>query len=109
MPGTGPVRVETLPRVIVVAVTPTSVAPPLPPSGAAAPGFGDTPAPVPLPVPLAPALSAPVAAADGVPSERPRPASVPVPVSVPASVPPTLRRWRLCASATRLGLTRNPQ
>src|SRR5438067_8875962 len=36
IPGTGPERVATLPRVYVSAVTPTSVAPPFPPAGAAA-------------------------------------------------------------------------
>src|SRR2546422_125890 len=39
MPGTGPERLTTFPAVIDVAVTPTSVAPPLPPAGAPAPAL----------------------------------------------------------------------
>src|SRR5437899_11499977 len=53
-PGTGPESVDTFPRVTVSAVTPTSVAPPLPPAGVAALA---APPPVPVPAPLPPPVA----------------------------------------------------
>src|SRR6266513_1591539 len=90
MPGTGPVSVETLPMVIESAVTPTSVAPPLPPAGAAAAGLRAAPLPL-------PPAAAPVAVPDDVPGRPPAPASVtsaadPAPVSPADPAPPTLVR-----------------
>src|SRR2546423_13875244 len=77
MPGTGPVRVDTLPRVIDVAVTPTSVAPPLPPAGAEASGFEELAGPLEVPAPVGPAR--PVALAES--------AATPAPVDVAAGRP----------------------
>src|SRR5690349_13570529 len=92
MPGTGPVSVETLPMVIESAVTPTSVAPPLPPAGTAAAGLVAAL----LPLPLPPA-AAPVAVPDDVPARPPALAPVtsaaaPVPVSPADPAAPTFRR-----------------
>src|SRR2546423_5294312 len=94
MPGTGPVRVDTLPRVIDVAVTPTSVAPPLPPAGAEASAFEELAGPLEIPAPVGPARPAapPVSAATPAPADvaagRALPAMLaPDAVAPPASVP----------------------
>src|SRR5438309_905391 len=85
MPGTGPVRVDTLPRVIDVAVTPTSVAPPLPPVGAEASGFEALAGPVEIPAPVRLALPAALAVSPAAPAAVDAPAGRPV---VPAVLAP---------------------
>src|SRR3954465_15611830 len=89
-PGTGPVRSAMLPTVMLVAVTPMSVAPPLPPAtgfgwlpgppGPAAPGPGQ-----PGRVPPAPGPPAPVPPGPVPPGPVPGP---PGPVLGPTSPPP---------------------
>ena len=91
---------------IEVAVTPTSVAPPLPPSGAAAEGFEPPPVAAPAepagpPVALAPVALSPAA----VCSPAPTPLSVPDVEPLPRAV----TDWPRRAAAMRLSLTRMPQ
>ena len=95
-PGTGPERIDTLAALMDVGVTPTSVAPPLPPAGAAfEPAALLGPAALPPAAPVAPPVAplAPLAAA-AEPLSPPLP-STPARFSLPA-LPPgeyDLRLW----------------
>src|SRR4051812_47178668 len=109
-PGTGPVRSATLPPVMLLALTPTSVAPPLPP----ATGFGWLPpgpvTPVP-PGPVPPFPPGPVAPFPPGPvtPEPPGPALGPIPVPPgPAPLPPAPSAAFL-ASVRSVEGTRAPQ
>src|SRR5436190_18885975 len=100
-----------LPTVIESAVTPTSVAPPFPPAGAAfspvAPAVGSPPAAAPAPAvaspPVAPLVPPPVAAAVLPPANRVPPPPVPRASATCASLardPQAATRARVAASAT---------
>src|SRR3954451_16316680 len=108
-PGTGPVRSATLPTVMLLAVTPTSVAPPFPP----ATGFGWLPpgtvppwAPGPVP-PCAPG-PVPPCAPGPVPPCAPGPVLGPTPLPDPAPPPPAPRA-AFFASVRSVDGTRAPQ
>src|SRR4051794_6011852 len=107
-PGTGPVRSATLPTVMLLAVTPTSVAPPFPP----ATGFGWLP-PGPVtpdpPGPVAPEPPGPVAPEPGpVAPGPPGPVLGPTPPPGPTPLPPAPRAAFL-ASVRSVDGTRAPQ
>src|SRR2546423_12820327 len=102
-PGTGPVRIEMLATEIESAVTPTSVAPPLPPAGAAFAPVAPAPA-TSAPVGLAPAAS-PLAPPVLVPPLDAPPVVPAAPAARPVPVPPPLPS----ASRTCAWLARDPQ